>query len=361
MRSTLELARQLVEGGRYAEAQALLRSVEPTGSAGGPEDGGVLASAADMCVGCRTSHEQTLVHWRVAADSALIESRMRSDLIVLLTRAIGLVDREPGAAAPDGANALVVRCLGPLEVRYRGRPLGPFTNRRARSVFEYLLVHRGRITAKELLMELLWPDSTPSVARNNLNVAVHGLRRFLRQAGDRGGLVRFQDGGYVLRADAEMWLDLDEFDRHVTVARIGDSARDGIAAVRDLEAAAALYRGELFADEPYADWIAGPRRAVADRHVAVLQALIEHYDRVRDDESCVRACGRVLELQPADESTHRALMRCYARMGQRHLALRQFRDCAAVLRSEFDVAPDVETVRLFHRVRTHRPLDPTSA
>ena len=63
---------------------------------------------------------------------------------------------------------LAVRCLGRLHVAADGRPLGSPVNRRARSVLKYLVLHRGRSTPRDVLMELLWPDSAPDAARNNL-------------------------------------------------------------------------------------------------------------------------------------------------------------------------------------------------
>ncbi len=54
-------------------------------------------------------------------------------------------------------------------------------------------------------MYLLWPTAAPEAARNNLNVAVHRLRRFL--AGD--GPVRhvvFRRGGYELDPAIPVWL-----------------------------------------------------------------------------------------------------------------------------------------------------------
>src|SRR4029450_6359282 len=131
-----------------------------------------------------------------------------------------------------------------------GRPLGSPVNRRARSVLKYLVLHRGRSTPRDVLMDLLWPDSgphaavlwallwpapPPQAARNNLNVAVHGLRRFLRGADERGAHVLFVDGVYPLNPELDLWVDLTEFEVHLAAGRRrGGHLR---ASVRRLEAA----------------------------------------------------------------------------------------------------------------------------
>ena len=98
---------------------------------------------------------------------------------------------------PASHDGLIVQCLGPLRIWINGRELGFLSNRGARSVFKYLLLYRGRPTPKEQLMHLLWPSATPAAARNNLNVAVHRLRRFLSED-ERARMVVYRQNGYEL-------------------------------------------------------------------------------------------------------------------------------------------------------------------
>lgn len=56
------------------------------------------------------------------------------------------------------------------------------------------------------------------------------------------------------------------------------------------------------------------------------------------------------------ESAHRGLMRCYAHIGRRDLALRQFHLCQDLLASELDVTPAAETIALHDAVRENRAV-----
>jgi DNA-binding SARP family transcriptional activator len=244
--------------------------------------------------------------------------------------------------------------LGPLRVSTGGRPLDRLTNRRARSVFAYLLLNPGRSTPKDVLMDLIWPEASSSAARNNLNVALHGLRRYLRGSGECGGHILFQDDGYRINPEIDLWLDLVQFDRHHAVGRRLGERRDIPGAVSELEAAEALYRGPLFEDDLYEDWTITPRQAVEDRYVEALTALAGHYRALGDDRACVRVSRKVLALQPMYEAAHRHLMHAYARLDQHHLALRQYRECVSVLRTELRVPPAPETTRLNELVRLRR-------
>jgi DNA-binding SARP family transcriptional activator len=61
----------------------------------------------------------------------------------------------------------------------------------------------------------------------------------------------------------------------------------------------------------------------------------------------VRTCYRILEKNHCDEDTHRLLMECFVRLGQRPRALRQYRLCEEMLRNEYDMAPSPEIRALY--------------
>jgi DNA-binding SARP family transcriptional activator len=254
---------------------------------------------------------------------------------------------------PTASDGVIVQCLGPLRIWIDGRDCGFLANRRARSVLMYLLLHRGRPTPKELLMYLLWPTAAPEAARNNLNVAVHRLRRFL--AGD--GPVRhvvFRRGGYELDPAIPVWLDLDRFLERVAAARACARVGDRVGELRELEAAEVLYGGALFEDDPYEEWTFDRRRMVLDRYVDVLDGLARRHLDNDDLHGAAAAAQKILDLQPAHESAHRMLMSTYVELGQHHLAARQFEDCKGALRAELDLAPGPETVALYGEIRAGR-------
>ncbi|MDN5856651.1 MAG: winged helix-turn-helix domain-containing protein, partial [Actinomycetia bacterium] len=142
-------------------------------------------------------------------------------------------------AAGDRAPAqwqLAVGVLGPLEVSVQGRPVPRFTSHGGRSVLRILAVHHGRSVARESLMDRLWPESTATAASNCLSVAVHALRRALREA-DPGGAntdyVPCRDGRYQLAPGLATWVDVEQFDRHRILGAAARRAGDlGLASAR---------------------------------------------------------------------------------------------------------------------------------
>jgi DNA-binding SARP family transcriptional activator len=71
--------------------------------------------------------------------------------------------------------------------------------------------------------------------------------------------------------------------------------------------------------------------------------------------ACVTLGRLMVERDPCREDGHRRLMRCFARQGQPHLALRPYLACAEALDRELGVDPDPATVALAQRIR-HQPV-----
>lgn len=254
------------------------------------------------------------------------------------------------------APQLLTYCLGPAEVHADHRRLGPWPGRRAQSLYAFLLLHRGRPVAREVLMCQFWPHASEHAARNNLNVTLHALRRHL--SGRSGGLpyVHFVRGCYALNPDLEVWVDAEEFERLAAGGRRAERAGDHEGAVRGYHAAEVLYRGDLFADSPYDEWLLPQRRALRAAYLDLQERIADHALRTGDIAACAAACQRILALEPCSEPAHQGLMLSYARQGHAYLALRQYQECVDVLRRELDTDVSAETWRLRERIRLREPV-----
>ena len=252
-------------------------------------------------------------------------------------------------------DTLTVHLLGNLRVTVDDVPVTSWPSRRGRALLLYLLVHRDPWPTREALMEEFWPGAAPDAARNSLNVAVHGLRRALRAATD-ASVVRFEDGHYRLDPEVRLWLDVEEFERHVECGRELEKTGDPTAATAECELAASLYQGDFLAEDPYEEWAVLTRERLRLAYLDTLERLSHLYFTQAQYASCAALCQRILERDPCREDAHRRLMRCYSRQGQTHLALRQFRACADSLRDELGVEPAPTTAVLHERIRRREPV-----
>jgi DNA-binding SARP family transcriptional activator len=355
-------ARRLVNTRRYREAASVLLDLErSTALRREPGARQVLEAAREIVLSCVGHGAEAAAHRRAALEAEALErdqrERAKAILDLVIRRAPGR-DPEPRAAregvapgpSPAAGAELSVYCLGPMRVERASGALVTCSSHRGRSVLQYLVAQRARPAPKEVLMDLFWPDASPRAARNRLNVAIYGLRRALHGVGG-GPFVLYRDNTYFLNPELPVWVDLEEFERLFASARRRAEAGDHAAAVRDYLAAERLYAGDLFEDDPHEDWLLPRRRALAASYLDLLSRLAAHFLATRDLEACAATLEGLLAREPWREDAHRDLMRCYARQGRHHLALRQYRICREALAEGIDAAPAQETAELYARVR----------
>ncbi len=255
-----------------------------------------------------------------------------------------------------GTEARVLVCLlGSFRV-LRGRdPIPLRTGSKTEQLLSYLALRGRQGATRESLLSSFWADADPLLAGQSLNSLVYSLGRLLGPAlGGAPPVVR-PHGVYCLNFAAGVCLDVDEFD--VLAARGDRLARNGdlSGAARAYTLAAALYRGDLSVGSDVHSVV--ERERLRALYLSLLAALAEHYFVRADYDACMRRASAILAVDPCREDAHRLVMRCYVRRGERAQALRQYRLCESMLRTEFDATPEPLTTALFDRIR----LDPSTA
>jgi DNA-binding SARP family transcriptional activator len=257
------------------------------------------------------------------------------------------------ACASGAAPVLAARVLGPFRALLNDRAIEDWPNCKAKAIFKYLLLNRKHPVVREALMERFWPEAEPEAARNNLNVAMHRLRRALGR--DGFPFVQFADGHYLLNPRLVVSIDADAFLAHAARASELERDQDVDGAIREYAACVALYQGELLPEDrrDCDEWLLPLRQQLRDRYLHVLDRLaLIHFER-QDIPACTAMCAKTLAVDACNEGAHRMLMRCYARLGQPQLAQRQYQTCIQGLNRELGIPASPETTGLYRQI-VHR-------
>ena len=255
----------------------------------------------------------------------------------------------PGVAEPK-PQGVRVHLLGVFEARYNGDVLSRWASRKSRLLFAYLALEPGRMVARDLLIELLWPDASPVRGSNNLSIAVHQVRSALREflpAGKQGIVV--QQGLYGL--DDSIWVDVSEFQAQMAMARPALQRGDAAQVRRHLVAAVNLYRGDILEDEPYEEWTEEPRRSLSMVHARALAWLAQDAASNQDWLQVLDYAELMLKRDACDEAAHRWVMTAHWRLGDRTRALQQYDVCCQRLQAALGAGPASQTTELYARVR----------
>ena len=264
-----------------------------------------------------------------------------------------LRDTDPGIAAASyglsDAPPIQVRLFGGLNLNKWGKPVAWRGGARTEALLQALAVEHSRGMCRERLLSHLWPDSEPSLASQALHSLLYCLHRLLGDAID--GAMPVVHAGEMYRINVEAGIDVDVIDFE-QLAREGDRYwQQGfwLDAASGYRMATDLYRGDLRAFDD--DTVLFDRERLRARYLVMLGRLADMAWRERDYSSAIDYASIVLKYDGGREDAHRTLMCCYARLGQRVQAMRQYLLCERVLRESFEAVPEAATRDLYDRLR----------
>jgi DNA-binding SARP family transcriptional activator/pimeloyl-ACP methyl ester carboxylesterase len=231
--------------------------------------------------------------------------------------------------------------------------------RKALALLVYLAVTR-RAHSRDALATLLWPDSDQRRARANLRRTLHRLNRALGP-----GILEATSEAIGLAPEADLWLDIEAFQRSVATCLDPDAAADlSPDCLSHLSEAAGLYSDDFLAgftlpDCPgFDEWQFFQAENLRQTFVQVLIRLIAAHQAKTEFEPAIRSARRWLALDPLHEPAQCKLIQLYDQAGQPTAALRQYRECARLFEDELGLPPSEETTTLYEAIKAKHLLAP---
>src|SRR5690242_10166934 len=106
-----------------------------------------------------------------------------------------------------------ITLLGGLRASRREQVITRFKTQKVAALFAYLAYYRRQAHPREVLIELLWPESDVSTSRNSLSVALSSLRSQFEPPGVPQGTVLRADRFSVGLNPATVTTDSAEFEQ----------------------------------------------------------------------------------------------------------------------------------------------------
>jgi DNA-binding SARP family transcriptional activator len=236
--------------------------------------------------------------------------------------------------------SLRVWTLGREQIERDGEliPTSEWRSTSAREMFLYLLF-AGPKTREQISLDF-WPDGHPRQVRNVFHTTLYRSRHAL---GENVVSFQLQEGLYQINPDLDLWCDAQEMESLIRQARLMPP-RD--ARTEDLwSRAAKLYHGD-FLPSWDTEWVGQIRQTMQD---AYLEALIGLGDCVRarsNPREAISVFRRALDVDPYREDVYRAIMNCYAEMGEKKQILAHLQKLQELLWEELGIGPSEETLTL---------------
>ena len=205
----------------------------------------------------------------------------------------------------------------------------------------YLASNVDKRFTRDILASLIWADRSEGQARQSFRQCLFALAKSIHE-----GTASLVDTSHrhVSLNPGIVEVDTWYFER-LLVEDTPDSMQQAVA----------LYAGDFaaslnFEDETLNSWCAAERTRLREICIETLAKLSSHYaDTARLDEAII-ASRRLVTLDPLREDGHRTLIRLFSRAGRRAEAIKQYRHCVDILRTELSVKPEAATINLYRDI-----------
>ncbi|MEV4560380.1 BTAD domain-containing putative transcriptional regulator, partial [Kitasatospora sp. NPDC049285] len=222
--------------------------------------------------------------------------------------------------------------LGALEARQSG-VLVDVRGMRQHRLLALLLLNANRVVPMDALVDELWEDPPPS-ARPQVHNAIRDLRRVLSVSEHRLVTV---DVGYRLVVPEDA-VDAHRFARKVREARAAE--RDGrfAEAIRLLQSAVDLWRGDAFAGI-HCPAVTSAAVKLNEQRLTAIEDLMALRLKVGETSSLVGELTALLAEYPLRDSLRRSLMTALCRSGRQADALAVYDEGRRFLADELGLEP----------------------
>jgi DNA-binding SARP family transcriptional activator len=245
-----------------------------------------------------------------------------------------------------------IRLFGRFEATVDGGDASWLQARKVQELLTYLLLERNKPVQREKLADKLWPSVDASHSKKYLRQALWQLQKAgeaLDPPPSRRLLVVDQEWIGV-NPNANILVDVVEFEQTYEISVHAPRQCLSTELRARFERAIALYRGDLL-DGWYHDWCLTHQELYRSMYLVMLDKLMVDAELLHNFEVGLGYGRKALEQDRANERTHVRMMQLHHQAGDRTAALRQFELCQQTLEADLGVAPDPDTVRVYHAIR----------
>ncbi len=253
-------------------------------------------------------------------------------------------------------HSLHITCFGNFRLM-RGNleiPAEAWPGEKPMLLFKYLCFQQRKgYTARDELLEFLWPEESPIITSKRLHVALTKLRHTLEPELPRGtpsAYLQRRGDGYRLSLGTEGYLDIDAFDEAISAAK-GET--DNEAALHYYLKAEALHSGDLFSQEKYIQWFGDIRNTYKEKYLDVLEHVIATYRDTKNWSKSIEYARRYVNAAPYAEEMYQALMIYYNAIGNKTMIIKTYEQCRENIEKELDSLISDETSDLFKQLLSY--------
>lgn len=216
-------------------------------------------------------------------------------------------------------------------------------------LFKYLLTYRDKFIHPEILIEVLWPNSSLEKPKHALTNLVYRLRQLLKYP----DLIITEQGAYKFNSEANYWFDLEVFENLCRQAQQYKNS-DMQKAIEFYKRAFSLYRGDYLPECLYYDWVIPVRN---NYHWFYVENVLQYLKLLKNSQDkngnkyleISQICELALKIEPLEEKLNIYLIESLINQGENTHARRHYKYVVNLFNKELDIEPTLELSDLFKK------------
>lgn len=221
--------------------------------------------------------------------------------------------------------SISVHLLGEPLVKFNGEKVY-FPYKKAEGLFYYVCINKK--VSREDAINIFWADSDEKSARKNLRDAIYKIKKSICE-----DIFHFASKAIIeLNSEIEISIDTD----NISTANI-----------------LLLYTGHFLQNfmikncYDYEEWLMEKRNEYKNIYIKAVMKKVNELANIKDFISIQKYSSILIENDPYNEKNYRYLMKIYALSGEYNKAVKIYYDLTAILKSDLNISPEINTKKLF--------------
>jgi ATP/maltotriose-dependent transcriptional regulator MalT/DNA-binding SARP family transcriptional activator len=193
-------------------------------------------------------------------------------------------------------------------------------NQKALDLFKFLALNYNQWIIQDVLIEYFWPKLPVQKAKQNLYVAIHDIRKRLKEFGLKEDYISHKNKNYKFNTDKPYYLDYEDFlNRYEEGTKMMNNKKYLKAKEIYLEAKE-IYSYGLLPANIYDDWAISKIEDAEEKYLKILSSLFL-LEKEKDSKQAENYLEEYLHINPFSDEMNKEFINLLIKNGERKRAL----------------------------------------
>lgn len=216
-----------------------------------------------------------------------------------------------------------------FKVRYKNEWI-IWRTEKTRELFSYFLLQQDEPVQRDLLIEVLWPDSDINRGKTNLHTTIYYLRKTLSKIGFPHE-IEYYNKSYIFKK-VNMQGDFEHFRKVV-----GELEENQLINISAIEEAIKSYGHGFLVQDDFV-WAGNLQLVYEESYQKLLKTAIQYYEKI-EPEKAVSFYKLLIQVIPYEEENVKKIIQLLLKMSNHSEAFQIYDQYKQMLKDELDLEP----------------------